>query len=260
MCYNVSYGAPKLNDITAGYGAIDFSMDYDPMFQLSAFAQGKVPVIAYHKPHVAGMLGWGFVPRFAKDAKDAAIWRNRSYNCRLDSLQHRLHQNKNSMFKPYINKPCVLLLDGFYEYHTMADGSKVPYFIQMQHEQTFAVAGLVASWRDFADPDRVHHGVTLGTTEANGLLSFIHNQPKNSEEHRMPAILLPEEIGTWLDTELNYDDRLSLIRSLPADAMKARSVVNFNKKEHRIGNVPEVQQAFDHQNGAPVLVDGVGFV
>lgn len=259
MCYNVSYGAPKLDDITAGYSAIDFSLDYDHMYQLSAFAGGKVPVIAYHKPQTVGMLGWGFVPRFAKDAKDAAIWKNRSYNCRLDSLRDKLRQNKNSMFKPSVNKPCVLLLDGFYEFHTMPDGNKVPYFIQMQNENTFAVAGLVASWRDFADPDRIYHGVTLGTTEANGLLSFVHNKPKNSEEHRMPAILAPQEIGTWLDTDISYDDRLSLIRSFPADGMKARSVVNFNKKEHRIGNVPEVQQTFDHHNGAPVQLSGAAF-
>jgi len=209
------------------------------------------------------MLSWGFVPMFAKDAKDAAIWRNKSVNCRADTLKGKIEQKQNSMFKNLVNSPCVILLDGFYEWHTLPDGkTKIPYYISMKDGETFAVGGLTATWRDFAEPEKTYTGVTLCTTSANDLLAWVHNVPKGSDDFRMPAILEPEEITTWLDRSLPALDRLTLARSYPADAMMANTVINFKKKENAgVGELEKVVEPFDYTiSGLPTTIDGASIV
>ncbi len=235
MCYDVQIMKGKLKKLDKRYGEVKPTEEVLELpLRVTGFGNSKLPVITQQLPHLIQALYWGFVPAFAKDAKQAAIWKNRSLNCRADTLRTKLAAHEHSMFKQAVHQPCVILVSGFFEWHTLADGkTKVPYYIGLKDGETFPIAGLTSTWKDLGDPNRTYTGTTLCTTAANGLLGFIHNQPKGSEDFRMPAILLPEEIPTWLDKSLSADDRLSIIKSYPQDEMMAFTVANFKKKEFR---------------------------
>ena len=248
MCYDVSARIRKLKKLEQRYGKLSVNIDKpNRPQQQSAFSNSTLPVVTPNAPDQVKELRWGFVPAFAKDAKQAKIWLNRSYNCRADSLKSKIEAGQHSMFKPVSNNPTVILIDGFYEWHTASDGTKYPYFIRMKDQETFAVAGLQGYWNDMAEPERQYTGTTLCTTAANGLLAKIHNKPAGSEDFRMPGILLPEDITTWLDTELSVIERLALIKPYPADEMEAFSVINYKKKENRaIAETSVVTEPFNY--------------
>lgn len=258
MCYDASAYARKLGKLEKRYGKISYDRDvWKPEYIIPAFANPPVPVLKPEHPFEVEMVKWGFVPAFAKTAKDAAIWKNRSLNCRADTLREKIENRQHSMFKPLVNQPCVILLDGFFEWHTLPDGSKYPYFIQLKDGETFPVAGFTATWNDLAEPERSYEGLTLCTTAANPLLAWIHNKPAGSEDMRMPAILDPKEIKTWLDNDLSPLERLGLIDSYPADEMQAYTVVNYKKKDTRLGNVLEALEPFDYEMAeVPEFIDG----
>lgn len=262
MCYDAASYARKLENLEKRYGGVSYDRSvWKPEYTINAFGSPPMPTLTPDSPHTVHMIRWGFVPSFAKDAKDGATWKTRSVNCRADTLREKIENRQHSMFKPLVNDPCVILLDGFFEWHTLAYKTKVPYYISMKDGNTFAVAGFTSTWKDFAEPERVHQGFTLCTTSANNLLAWIHNKPAGATDFRMPAILDPEQISTWLDTELSPLERLSLITSYPESEMEAHSVVNYKKKDTRLGNVPEALAPFDYESELiPEHLDGQDFI
>jgi putative SOS response-associated peptidase YedK len=94
----------------------------------------------------------------------------------------------------YRRRRCLVLADGFYEWHR--EGSvKIPYFISLASEEPFAFAGLWEAWRS-RETDASLQTATLVTTQANDFLASLH--------HRMPVILDAERAERWLagDDEL----------------------------------------------------------
>jgi putative SOS response-associated peptidase YedK len=194
---------------------------------------------------------------FAKNAKDGEMWRIKTPNCRADTLLEKIRTKQHSLFKSVVNNPCVILLDGYFEYHTLPDKkTKIPYYITMKDCAAIPVAGFTSSWRDFAEPERVYTGVTMCTIGANPLMSWVHNMPKSSEDLRMPGILLPSEMKQWLDTSIKAEDRLEMIKPYPTEEMEAYTVINFKKKEHRTVEANALAP-FDYEMpGIPTHIDG----
>jgi putative SOS response-associated peptidase YedK len=88
----------------------------------------------------------------------------------------------------YRRRRCIVLADGFYEWHR--EGSvKVPYYISLASGNPFAFAGLWEKWRD-RDGDDSLQTATLITTSANDYLAPLH--------HRMPVVLEPNRAERWL--------------------------------------------------------------
>ncbi len=259
MCYDARQHALRLAKIEAHFGGISYDRSaWRPEHSISAFSNGKVAVLTPEKSHEVQWLYWGFVPSWAKNAKDGEQLRIKTPNCRADTLLDKIRNKQHSMFKPLVNNPCVILLDGFFEWHTLSDGkTKIPYYISMKDCMAFAVAGFTSTWHDFAEPERSYTGVTLCTTSANDLLGWIHNKPRGSEDFRMPAMLLPEEISSWMDVSIPATDRLQLAKPYPASEMEAYTIVNFKKKENRYMDGEEMMQPFDHNiPGIPLRIDG----
>ncbi len=260
MCYDVSALLRKLEKLGKRQGGLSADKDIlNGPSQLSAFSNARIPVLTPDSPNNLQLISWGFVPAFAKTAKDAQLWLRRSYNCRADTLLEKMTHHQHSMFKPLVNHPVVIIIQGFYEWHTTAAGQKIPYYVQMKDDEAFAVAGMAATWHDLAEPERLRSGVTLCTTSANGLLAKVHNKPTNSPDFRMPAILLPDEIDTWLNTNVAALERLALVRCYPAEEMMATSVVNYKLKvnqaldkhqpiEAHHYNIPEVATVLDGED------------
>ena len=130
-------------------------------------------------------LRWGLVPFWAKDP---AIG-NRMINARAETVAE-----KPAFRAAYRRRRCLVLADGFYEWHR--EGSvKIPWYISMASEEPFAFAGLWEHWRS-KETDESLETATLITTEASDFLAPLH--------HRMPVILDADRADCWLagDDEL----------------------------------------------------------
>jgi putative SOS response-associated peptidase YedK len=131
------------------------------------------------------MLRWGLVPFWAKDPSIG----NRMINARAETVAE-----KPAYRAAYRRRRCLVLADGFYEWHKEGNG-KTPYFISVANGAPFAFAALWENWQS-KDSEESIQSATLITTAANDFLSSLH--------HRMPVILGPEIAERWLagDDEL----------------------------------------------------------
>lgn len=145
--------------------------------------QDVISVINDGNKNRVGLLKWGFVPSFAKDEKIGYSM----INAKSETLQDK------PSFRPLLeHKRCVILANGFYEWKK-EDKNKIPMRILMKDHSIFPFAGL---WSTFVRSDGTKlHSCTIVTTEANELVSEIHN--------RMPVILTDESRKTWLNPRIS---------------------------------------------------------
>ena len=127
-------------------------------------------------------LRWGLVPFWAKDP---AIG-NRMINARAETVAE-----KPSFRAAFRKRRCLILADGFFEWHTEA-GQKIPWFISLASGEPFAFAGLWESWLNKETGENLETA-TIITTEANDFMRRLH--------HRMPVVVEVGKEGGWLRGE-----------------------------------------------------------
>lgn len=150
-------------------------------------------------------LLWGLVPSWAKDPKLGS----RMINARAETVAE-----KPSFRAAFKRRRCLIVADGFYEWHRLPQG-KQPYYFHLEEHQPFAFAGLWEHWENGMGD--VIESCTILTTEANEILHPIHD--------RMPVILSPEDYPLWLDSSVQGGDRLHrCLRPYPATAMQRHPV------------------------------------
>jgi putative SOS response-associated peptidase YedK len=170
--------------------------------------QMVVAVINDGKKNRVGLIKWGFIPSFAKDetmsfsminAKSETLFEKPAYK---DAVKH---------------KRCVILADGFYEWMKDRD-KKQPVRILMKDEKIFPMAGL---WSTYERKDGTKlHTATILTTEANALISNIHD--------RMPVILTEKDKVKWLNPSIKEKTEIEkLMKPYPEDFMTYYPVSNL---------------------------------
>ncbi len=125
------------------------------------------------------MLRWGLVPFWAKEPSIG----NRMINARAETVAE-----KPAFRAAYRKRRCLVLADGFYEWHREGD-AKTPYFISAADGEPFAFAGLWESWTDKESGDALQTATIL-TTEADAFMGRLH--------HRMPVLLREAGADRWL--------------------------------------------------------------
>lgn len=135
-------------------------------------------------------MRWGLVPPWA----DSLAGGYNMSNARSESIA-----DKPSFRSSLIDKRCIILADGYYEWHTLAPKSKIPYWIYTPQERIFGMAGLWAENHKIPntnEPDKPLRSTTIITTSANADIEVVHD--------RMPVILYDNEQSLrWLDPGLN---------------------------------------------------------
>jgi len=120
---------------------------------------------------------------------------------------------KPSFRTAYRKRRCLILADGFYEWHTDA-GVKIPWFISLASGEPFAFAGLWEHWQS-KETDESLQTTTIVTTAANDFLSQLH--------HRMPVVLEAETATRWLAGDMDLLDEVSAnsprFQAWPVDRM-----------------------------------------
>ena len=153
-----------------------------------------------------GTFHWGLVPSWAKDPSVG----NRMINVRAESVSE-----KPSFQRILQRRRCVIPADGFYEWKAMGKGrKKQPFLIRARDGRPLALAGLWEVWKDRQDQDAEWlRSCTILTTEPNDLVAALHD--------RMPAVLLPEAVDTWLDEDVTDVDVLAgLLVPCPSELLE----------------------------------------
>jgi putative SOS response-associated peptidase YedK len=185
MCGRFAFYSPA--EATAALFGAAGSLDIGPRYNIAPTQD-----IAAVRDAGAGSEGrelvalrWGLVPFWAKDPAIGT----RMINARAETVAE-----KPAFRAAYRRRRCLVLADGFYEWHR--EGAvKIPYFISLASGEPFAFAGLWEDWHSKETGESLQTA-TLITTQANDFLAPLH--------HRMPVILDAGRAGRWLagDDEL----------------------------------------------------------
>lgn len=159
----------------------------------NGFQFPKTPVITNKQPEKIHFFNWGLIPFWAKDD---SIKKN-TLNARIETIHEK------PAFRNVVNNRCLILADGFYEWQWLDDKGKQKqkYELTLPDNELFAFAGLYSEWTDKSTGEIIST-YTILTTEANELMSKIHNTKK-----RMPVIVSADYELTWLNgQELNMQN------------------------------------------------------
>lgn len=167
-----------------------------PIGNFNGFSHPKISVITNQIPDEIQQYNWGLIPHWAKDINI----RKYTLNARIETLKEK------PSFRSNINKRCLIIADSFNEWKWLdpKGKEKEKYEIKLSNEEIFAFAGLWSNWTS-KETGEIINTCTIITTEANELMSEIHNTKK-----RMPVIIKNE--FDWLmgdDLQLNNDELIA---------------------------------------------------
>lgn len=177
MCGRFAFYSPS--EATAALFGVDGALAVEPRYNIAPTQFVAAIRDDDQKNRELVMLRWGLVPFWAKDP---AIG-NRMINARAETVAE-----KPSYRAAFKHRRCVVLADGFYEWHRQGD-VKIPHFISLANGEPFALAALWENWKD-KESDESLQTTTLITTAANDFMQPLH--------HRMPVILQSATADEWL--------------------------------------------------------------
>ncbi|WKA54243.1 SOS response-associated peptidase [Planococcus shixiaomingii] len=178
--------------------------DYSPNYNIAP-SQQVVAIVNDGTKNRLGLLRWGLIPPWAKDAKIGS----KMINARAETVAE-----KPSFRNAFKKKRCLIVADAFYEWRR-TDEQKTPMRIKMKSGEPFAFAGLWESWKS---PDgKTINTCSILTTKPNDLMATIHD--------RMPVVLSKEAEKVWLDPSVQDPEALGeLLKPFDANEMEAYEV------------------------------------
>jgi putative SOS response-associated peptidase YedK len=200
VCGRFAFYSPS--EATAALFGVDGALAVEPRYNIAPTQFVAAIREDSNKQRELTMLRWGLVPFWAKDP---AIG-NRMINARAETVAE-----KPSYRAAFKHRRCVVLADGFYEWHRDGD-VKIPHFISLLSGEPFGLAALWESWTD-KDSGESLNTTTLITTAANEFMQPLH--------HRMPVILNPDTANDWMSGSNEYlpeaAHRTPALRAWPVD-------------------------------------------
>jgi putative SOS response-associated peptidase YedK len=200
MCGRFAFYSPS--EATAALFGVDGALAVEPRYNIAPTQFVAAIREDENRQREFTMLRWGLVPFWAKDP---AIG-NRMINARAETVAE-----KPSYRAAFKHRRCVVLTDGFYEWHRDGD-VKIPHFISLLSGEPFGLAALWESWTD-KESGEFLNTTTLITTVANEFMQPLH--------HRMPVILQPDTANVWMSGSDDYlaqaADRTPALRAWPVD-------------------------------------------
>lgn len=161
-----------------------------------------LPVITTQEPDRITWRWWGMVPRWWTRDKRGLI-----------NIQYETLRDKKTFRKDLAERRCLVLADGFYEWHG-DKGHKTPYYIHLASGEPFAFAGV---YEDNLLAENPMATFAIITTAPNELMASIH--------HRMPVILNRDDERRWLHPETSPEEALAVLEHpVSADVMEAYPV------------------------------------
>ena len=140
MCYTIEINLTR-EQLEKRFGSrFKNRDDFNPKKRLSAFSQPEIPVITSEAIDEIQLSNWGLIPFWTKSEEDARSIRTKTANAVSETIDQK--PSYRSLFK---KKHCLVLVNGFYEWQHR-DKFKQPYFIRLDNDRPFALAGLYDNW------------------------------------------------------------------------------------------------------------------
>ncbi len=159
-----------------------------------------------------GLMRWGLVPYWAKDAKVGYT----TINARSEEVAA-----KPLYREAFKKRRCLVPADAFYEWQRIGAKTKQPFAFGMQSGEPYAFAGLWERWKP--KEGEPLETFTILTTDPNALAERVHD--------RMPVIVEPQDYSRWMEPGDASRLPLDLLRPYPAEKMRSWPV------NARVGNV-----------------------
>jgi putative SOS response-associated peptidase YedK len=185
MCGRFAFYSPA--EAAAALFGVTASFEIPPRYNIAPTQQVAAIRNSSDNGRELVMLRWGLIPFWAKDPSIG----NRMINARVETVAE-----KPSYRAAFRHRRCIVLADGFYEWHT-ENGVKTPYFISLADDGPFALAGLWEAWTD-REKDASVETTTLITTSANEFMQPLH--------HRMPVVMQADAADGWLAGTLDLEN------------------------------------------------------
>lgn len=160
------------------YGVDDIrDMPMIPSYNIAP-SNALLSVIEAKGQRRAGLLTWGFVPEWTKEEKIS----HGLINARSESVEV-----KPTFKTSFEKRRCVVFANHFYEWKREA--TKRPFLFQVTNQPLMPLAGIYSIYTK-SDGSKLSTCAVI-TCGPNEVMAPIHN--------RMPVILTPETMGTWLN-------------------------------------------------------------
>jgi putative SOS response-associated peptidase YedK len=163
-------------------------------------------VVEHEGERILDRYRWGLLPSWAKDPSVS----NRLFNARGETVAE-----KPSFRAAFKKRPCVIPVDGFYEWDHRPGHEKQPHFFTRRDEDPLLLAGLYEHWHDPTTPEDAPwvQTCTVITTTPNEDLDEIHD--------RMPVVIEVADVAEWLDPgDSGPAQRTHLMRPAPAGTLQ----------------------------------------
>lgn len=199
--------------------------DYESYFHLNGFEHRSLPILTKARKYQIEMAQWGLIPTWAKDTSIAAktlnaVSETAFYKASFkDSMQH---------------SRCLIWVDGFFEWQHQGKNIQ-PYFIHFSGGRPFALGGLYSEWRNPLN-NEIIPTCSILTTEANALMSSIHNTKK-----RMPLLLEKDYWDLWFNAQSSKMELQKIMKPYPDGLLQAIPISDRITQKNKDSNVPEVQ-------------------
>lgn len=212
MCFHSSLVSTP-SRLSRRYGRSDEKIrDFRPIYHASAFTYPELP-IATAGPDLLPAR-WGLIPFWVRDAEEASELRRRTFNARGETVFSK------PAFRSLVGRDrCLVPSTGFFDWRHEGN-SKIPYFIGLEDEEIFSLAGLHSTWK-LPGTDESVETFTVITCPANRLMRYIHNT-----NFRMPVVLTREEEERWLDPGLTDRQIEAFMQPINDELMTAYRIRN----------------------------------
>ena len=236
MCYTVNINLTR-NELEKRFGArLTDPASFQPGYYFNAFEIPDLPVILAEDPESIGMVKWGLIPFWVKDASSANDIRRKTFNARMETIRE-----KPSFRAAVKSRRCLVLCRGFYEWQERGK-EKIPHYIYLDDEPPIAMAGLYENWTD-QETGEILRTCTIITTAANSMMEKIHNTKK-----RMPLILNIRDEKLWIDENLSAEQAFGYLKPVDETLMKSHTISKLISKRGVEKNTPELVQPVFYEN------------
>ena len=251
MCYDVSYLTKKHKKYAEHIGENASEMDKlekqlevfvkteGPVYHTTAFDHRKLPVLKSQSPKEFEFYHWGLIPHFVKDLEQyQQRYTTRYLNSRIETVfEEKMFNAKlnreldNPFYKSALERRCVVMLDGYFDWHWQGKKSH-NFHIRRRDDEPMFIAAIWRSWQSRSGVEQ-RNTVSLMTTDANPLCQKVHNRPKSSEGPRQLAMLDQAMKEAWLDIDLSPEQLQREITVFPETLLEAYPVKKLFEQHGR---------------------------
>lgn len=234
MCFNVSIKTEQANLENIFNAKFEIENQLQLNYHLSAFNHPVLPVITNENKNFIQFFNWGLIPSWAKDETAAKEISNMTLNAKAETIFE-----KPSFRESIYKRRCLILVDGFYEWHHH-ENKKYPFYIFLKNKEPFSLGGIWDTWTNKINNQQLKT-FSIVTTLANSLMAKIHNTKK-----RMPLILEKQIESDWLDSSLKKESISKMLKPFDENLMEAFPVANFLSSSNKIKNQTQLTIPFDY--------------